>query len=157
MSWWDRNDIRQVEVVTGCFMLVRQEAIEQAGMMDERFFMYGEETDWCYRFRKNGWTVMFAPVGEIIHFGGQSTAQKPVAMIVQLRLSILKFMKKHYNRPAYLFARFLVALFFAIRLPVWLAKALIQPAARSEAAIKVKAYSTGVISALFGRVNSEKV
>ena len=157
MTWWDRNDVRQVDVVTGCFMLVRREAIEQVGMMDEEFFIYGEETDWCYRFREKGWKVMFAPVGEIIHFGGQSTAQKPVAMIVQLRLSILKFMKKHYSQPAYLTARFLVALFFAIRLPVWLAKALIRPAARNEAAIKIKAYSTGVVSALLGRIYSEKV
>jgi hypothetical protein len=154
MTWWDRNDVRPVDVVTGCYMLVRRETIEQVGIMDEGFFVYGEETDWCYRFRKNGWKVMFAPVGEIIHFGGQSTAQRPVAMIVQLRLSILKFMKKHYIWPAYLIARFLVALFFAVRLPVWLAKALIQPAVRNEAAIKMKAYATGVMSALLGRINS---
>jgi len=157
MTWWDRNDVRPVDVVTGCFMLVRREAIEQVGMMDERFFMYCEETDWCYRFRMKGWKVMFAPVGRIIHFGGQSTAQKPVAMIVQLRLSILRFMKKHYSRPAYLIARFLVALFFAIRLPAWLAKALIRPAARNEAAIKMKAYSAGVMRALLGRINLEEV
>jgi hypothetical protein len=122
--------------------------------MDERFFMYGEETDWCYRFWKNGWKVMFAPVGEIIHFGGQSTAKRPVAMIVQLRLSILKFIRKHYGRPSHLIARFLVALFFAVRLPVWLAMAFVRPAARSEAVIKMKAYSTGVVGALFGHVNS---
>ena len=157
MTWWDRNDVRQVDAVTGCFMLVRREAIEQAGMMDEHFFMYGEETDWCYRFRQKGWKVMFAPVGEIIHFGGQSTAQQPVAMIVQLRLSILKFMKKHYSRPVYLIARLLVALFFAVRLPVWMVKALIRPAARNEAAIKMKAYSAGAVSALFGQVNSGEV
>ncbi len=100
---------------------------------------------------------MFAPAGQIIHFGGQSTAQKPVAMIVQLRLSILKFMKKHYSRPAYFIARFLVALFFAVRLPVWLAKAFIRPATRKEASVKMKAYSTGVISALSGKVYSEEV
>ena len=152
MTWWDRSDVREVDVVTGCFMLVRREAIEQVGMMDERFFMYGEETDWCYRFRKRGWKIMFAPVGRIIHLGGQSTAKKPVAMIIQLRLSILKFIKKHYGRSSYLLARFLVALFFAVRLPAWLAMAFLRPAARSEAAIKIRAYSTGVVDALFGQV-----
>ncbi|OHB60979.1 MAG: hypothetical protein A2168_07180 [Planctomycetes bacterium RBG_13_50_24] len=154
MTWWDRNDVRQVNVVTGCFMLVRREAVEQVGVMDERFFMYCEETDWCYRFREEGWKVMFAPVGEIIHFGGQSTSQKRVAMIVQLRLSILKFMKKHYSWPEYLIGRFLVALFFAIRLPVWLVTAFVRPAARNEATVKMKAYSTGVVNALFGQANS---
>lgn len=152
MTWWDRSDVRQVDVVTGCFMLVRREAIEQVGMMDERFFMYGEETDWCYRFWKSGWKIMFAPVGRIIHFGGQSAAKRPVAMIIQLRLSILKFINKHYSWPSHLIARFLVALFFAVRLPVWLAMSLLRPAARSEAAIKMRAYSIGVVDALFGQV-----
>lgn len=157
MTWWDRNDVRPVDVVTGCFMLVRRDAIEQVGMMDEQFFMYCEETDWCYRFRKKGWNVLFAPTGQIIHLGGQSTAQRPVAMIVQLRLSILKFIKKHYSRPAYITARFLVALFFALRLPVWLVKALVRPAARNEAAIKMKAYSAGVVNALFGQVEPKEI
>jgi len=154
MTWWDRSDVHQVDVVTGCFMLVRREAIEQVGVMDERFFMYGEETDWCYRFGKKGWKVMFTPAGQIIHFGGQSAAQKPVAMIVQLRLSILKFIRKHYGWSTHLIARFLVALFFALRLPVWLAIAFVRPAARGKAVIKMKAYSTGIMDALFGRVNS---
>ncbi len=63
MTWWDRNDAREVDVVTGCFMLVRREAIEQIGLLDEYFFMYGEETDWCYRFKQAGWKVIFTPAG----------------------------------------------------------------------------------------------
>ena len=51
MTWWLRDDSREVEVVTGCFMLVRREAIDDVGMMDDGFFMYAEETDWCYRFQ----------------------------------------------------------------------------------------------------------
>lgn len=154
MTWWDANDVREVDIVKGCFMLIRREAIEEVGGLDENFFMYAEETDWCYRFKKCGWEVMFAPVGEIIHYGGQSTTQIPVAMIVQLRLSILKFIRKHYGRRSHVIARFLVALFFAIRLPVWLAMALLRPAARAEAAVKMKAYSAGVVDALFGQISS---
>lgn len=154
MTWWNANDVREVDIIKGCFMLIRREAIEQVGRMDENFFMYAEETDWCYRFKKSGWKVMFAPVGEIIHYGGQSTTQIPVAMIVQLRLSILKFIKKHYSWPSHLIARFLVALFFAVRLPVWLAVALLRPAVRAEATVKMKAYSTGIVDALFSQINS---
>jgi GT2 family glycosyltransferase len=150
MTWWDANYVREVDIVKGCFMLIRREAIEKVGGLDENFFMYAEETDWCYRFRKCGWKVMFAPVGEIIHYGGQSTTQIPVAMIIQLRLSILKFIKKHYGWPSHVVARFLVASFFAVRLPVWLAMAFLRPAARAEAAVKIRAYSTGVVNALFG-------
>jgi len=153
MTWWDRNDVRQVDVVTGCFMLVRREAIDQVGMMDERFFMYAEETDWCYRFRMSGWDVVFTPVGEIIHLGGQSTAKRPVAMIVQLRLSILGFIRKHRGRFARLIARLLTALFFLVRIPVWFARTF-RSHRRAEAATKLQAYSTGIVHALFGRTNS---
>jgi len=153
MTWWDRNDVRQVDVVTGCFMLVRREAIDGVGMLDEQFFMYAEETDWCYRFKKNDWEVVFTPVAQIIHLGGQSTAKKPVAMIVQLRLSILGFIRKHRGRFARLIAGLLTAMFFVVRLPVWLARAL-RPARRAEAATKLQAYSMGIAYALFGGANS---
>ena len=153
MTWWDANEVYEVDIVKGCFMLVRREAIEQVGVMDEQFFMFGEETDWCYRFKKNGWKVIFAPVGEIIHYGGQSTMQMPMTMTVQLRLSILKFIRKHYGWSSHVIARFLVAFFFAVRLPVWMAMAFVRPAARGEAAIKMKAYSAGIMDALFGRIN----
>ncbi|OHB75427.1 MAG: hypothetical protein A2Z25_20960 [Planctomycetes bacterium RBG_16_55_9] len=154
MTWWGRDDIREVDVVTGCFMLVRRQAIDQVGVLDERFFMYAEETDWCYRFKQNGWQVIFAPVGQIIHFGGQSAAKKPVATIIQLRLSVLKFVRKHYGRLSHLVARFLTAFFFALRLPIWLSVVLFRPRARTEAAIKIHAYSAGIVNALFRPVDA---
>ena len=154
MTWWDRSDVREVDVVTGCFMLVRREAIEQVGVMDERFFMYGEETDWCYRFKQEGWKVLYAPVGRIVHFGGQSASQRPVAMIVQLRLSILKFVRKHYGWSTHLIARFLMAFFFAVRLPLWLGIALFRRSKRGAAAIKIRAYSAIIVNALFGQLDS---
>jgi GT2 family glycosyltransferase len=149
MTWWAASEAREVDYIKGCFMLIRREAIEQVGVMDERFFMYCEEADLCYRFKKNEWKVMFAPVGRIIHFGGQSTVQMRAAMIVQLRLSILRFIRKHRGWLAHLAARFLVALFFAVRLPAWLVVFLWRPALRREAAVKVQAYSAGIMDALF--------
>lgn len=119
MTWWDRNDIREVDVVTGCFMLVRREAIRQVGMMDEQFFMYGEETDWCYRFKESGWKVMFTPCAEIIHLGGQSSKKIATEMSLQLRGSILQFINKHRPRWEYVLACLLVWLFCAVRIPFW--------------------------------------
>jgi len=156
MTWWDKNDTRQVDVVMGCFMLIRREAIEQVGAMDESFFMYAEETDWCYRLKKNGWKVMFTPAGQIIHFGGQSTAKIPVDMIIQLRLSILRFIKKHYCWLSYITARCLVALFFTVRLPVWSVMFILHSRRRNEALIKIRAYSKGIADALFSRIDIEK-
>ncbi|MBA7606550.1 hypothetical protein ES703_13700 [subsurface metagenome] len=153
MTWWNRNDIREVDVVTGCFMLVRQDTIKKVGSMDEQFFMYGEETDWCYRFKQAGWKVMFTPVCEIIHLGGQSTAQKSAAMIVQLSLSILKFIRKHHGRLVYGIACFLRVLFFAVRVPVWLFIAVFAPGKRKQSIIKIRAYSIGIVKLIFWPLN----
>jgi GT2 family glycosyltransferase len=156
MTWWDRNDVREVDVVTGCFILVRRETIEQTGTLDELFFMYGEETDWCYRMKKNGWKIMFTPAGQIIHYGGQSASKTPVAMTIQLRLSILKFIKKHYGLPSIFLARLLTALFFIVRLPAWFVVLLFRPSHRNEASTKLQSYSTGILNVLFGRLDIRK-
>lgn len=149
MTWWGRNDIREVDVVTGCFMLVRREAIEQVGMMDEAFFIYGEETDWCYRYKHAGWKVMFTPCAEIIHLGGQSTIRKPVDMIVRLRLSILRFMRKHHGWLKHKVACFLTVLFFALRVPIWFAASIFGRKNRGQAVVKLLAYISGMRQILF--------
>ena len=73
MTRWMRDDERDVDVVTGCHMLVRRDAMNLVGTLDEDFFFYGEEADWCRRFRDAGWRVRFAPIGDVIHHGGAST------------------------------------------------------------------------------------
>jgi len=150
MTWWDRSDVREVDVVTGCFMLVRRKAIQQVGTMDEQFFMYGEETDWCCRFRQAGWKVMFNPVCEIIHLGGQSSRQKRSKMILQLRGSILLFMKKHNSSLKYALACLLVALFFFLRVPYWLIRALFSRKNKSDDILTARAYLSGACKALLG-------
>ena len=153
MAWWDRSDVREVEVVTGCFMLIRQKAIQQVGTMDEQFFMYGEETDLCYRFRQAGWKVMFTPVCEIIHLGGQSSRQKRSKMILQLRGSILLFMKKHNSSLKYALACLLVALFFFLRVPYWLLRAVFSRKNKSDDILIARTYLTGACKALLGAKN----
>lgn len=119
MTWWDRDDVREVDVLTGCFMLVRREAIEQIGLMDEQFFMYFEETDWCYRFKQAVWKVMFTPCGEIIHLGGASSKQVRMPMVNQWRKSMLLYYKKHKTLSEYIAAWALIMLFFLTRIPYW--------------------------------------
>lgn len=70
---WNRETARSVDTVSGCFMLVRGDCIEDVGLLDDSFFFFGEETDWCRRMRAAGWAVFFAPVGEITHLGGGSS------------------------------------------------------------------------------------
>ena len=150
MTWWDANDVREVDYIRGCFMLVRREAIEQVGVMDEQFFMYGEETDWCYRFKKNGWKVMFSPAGQIIHLHGASSKQVELKMIRQLRSGILLFIKKNRNRIVYISACLLVALFFLLRVPYWLCRAAFSKKTRGQDMKMTKVYVTSFFRALLG-------
>jgi hypothetical protein len=150
MTHWDRHDAREVEVISGCFMLVRREAIEQVGRMDEAFFMYAEETDWCYRFRRGGWTVMFTPAGEIIHLGGVSSRQAASKMRLQLAGSILFFLKKHKSRGEYALGCLFTALFFLIRIPFWLVRGGLSQSARSHSWRVVRTYAAGAAGACRG-------
>jgi len=150
MTWWDRADTCDVDVVTGCYMLVRRDAIDQVGRMDESFHMYGEETDWCYRFKQAGWRVVFAPEGEIIHFGGASSGQVREKMALQLKGSLLLFLKKHRGPVAYAAGCGFTSLFFFMRTPYWLIRTLVSKRARKVSMDKTKLCVKGVFKSLAG-------
>jgi GT2 family glycosyltransferase len=120
MTWWDYNDVREVETICGCFSMVRSEAIKIVGLMDERYFVYGDDPDWCYRFSMAGWKVMFTPSAKIIHYGGQNTKQMARKFRWQLLGSRLIFMKLHGNPWTFPLACLSTALFFFLRIPYWL-------------------------------------
>jgi N-acetylglucosaminyl-diphospho-decaprenol L-rhamnosyltransferase len=69
---FDHDEVRSVEVVMGACMLLRREAIELVGECDEDYFLFSEETDWCFRFREAGWDVLFFPDAECVHVRGAS-------------------------------------------------------------------------------------
>lgn len=149
MTWWNRDGQRQVDVVTGCFMLVRKEAIDHAGMMDEDFFMYAEETDWCWRFKQAGWKVLFTPSAEIIHLGGQSSKQVKPQMQMQLRSGVLLFMKKHKSFVSYITACVLISGFFALRIPFWFTRTVISDD-KKDCWQTMKTYCGACVKALGG-------
>lgn len=117
MTWWDANDEREVDVIKGCFLLVRQKHIPKVGLLDEDYFMFAEETDWCYRFKKAGFKIMFTPTAEITHVGGESTKQREFQMKLQLYKSKLLFIKKHKGHIQYVVGYFLVGVFLFLRIP----------------------------------------
>jgi N-acetylglucosaminyl-diphospho-decaprenol L-rhamnosyltransferase len=69
---FDHDRLYEADWVMGACLLVRREAIDQVGVLDTSFFLFGEEVDWCYRFRRGGWTVLFFPGAECVHVGGAS-------------------------------------------------------------------------------------
>lgn len=150
MTWWQRDDQREVEVVTGCYLMVRGEALSQVGPLDEGFFMYGEETDWCCRFAHAGWKVLFTPEPQIIHLGGQSSRQVRAEMILQLRSGLLHFLKKHRSFPEYACACLLVSLWFALRVPYWFVRGVLRLKPESIELRTARVYLQGAVCSLFG-------
>ena len=119
ITWWDYLTVRRVDVVAGCFMLVRREAIDLVGGMDEAYFMYGEEMDWCWRFRQAGWEILYYPDARIIHYGGMSVAQNPSRMQVEQQKSLLRFIEKRQGRGARRIAHSLLFVSGLLRLGFW--------------------------------------
>ncbi|HET6624702.1 MAG TPA: glycosyltransferase family 2 protein [Gaiellaceae bacterium] len=89
---FDHDEVREAEFVMGACMLVRREAIEEVGPLDEEFFLFSEETDWCYRFRKAGWEVLFFPGSECVHVGGAAHGGR---LYRENLLGHLRFLRKH--------------------------------------------------------------
>ncbi len=89
---------QRVDWVTGAAMLVRREVIEQVGGLDERFFMYSEELDWCRRIRAAGWEIAYLPQAEIVHYEGQSSGQVVAARHIRFETSKLLYFHKHHGR-----------------------------------------------------------
>ncbi len=93
-----RHDARiEAEVISGCFWLARKAAVEQVGGLDERFFFYMEDVDWCRRFREAGWKVLFVPEASAVHFGGASTANAPLRYTIQYHRANLMYWDKYHG------------------------------------------------------------
>jgi GT2 family glycosyltransferase len=85
----------EVEVLSGCFWVARREAVEQVGGLDERFFFYAEDLDWCKRFGDAGWKVVFVPTATATHLGGGSSAAAPFRYSIELLRANLAYWQKH--------------------------------------------------------------
>lgn len=83
----------------GAAMLLRRITLEQVGLLDERYWMYVEEVDWCYRCRQAGWSIWQVPQAEVVHVAGASTSQFKGRSFVALHRSRLQFFARHYSQP----------------------------------------------------------
>ena len=92
---FDHDEVREADFLMGAVLLVRREAIEQVGPADDGFFLFSEETDWSYRFRAAGWTVLFFPGAEATHVLGGSHGGRMFAENVK---SQLRFLEKHHGK-----------------------------------------------------------
>lgn len=108
MSHWDPSSPRQVDTLLGACLMVRREAQQQIGLMDEAFFMYSEEVDYCRRLRQASWEIYWVPQARIVHLGAQSTHQVASKMFLQLYLAKVYYFRKHHGRFAALFYKLIL-------------------------------------------------
>jgi len=105
-SWWHGRYPHEqsaaapfpIDHPLGACILARRAVIKQVGLLDERFFMYAEEVDWCYRIRQAGWAIWQEPRAYVTHVGGAATSQFRSRMLIALYESRLRFFRKHYSR-----------------------------------------------------------
>lgn len=126
LGGWARDTVRQVDIVTGCFFLLRRELWQRLGGFDPAFFMYAEEADLCLRARRLGLRCLICPEAEIIHYGG---ASEPVRAdkIVRLFRAKAQLFQKHWSPPAARFGVWTLDLRAFTRLLAFAAAGLVQP------------------------------
>jgi GT2 family glycosyltransferase len=97
MFYFPHDRTLMVDVIVGCFSMIRRAAFDEVGLLDEDLFMYGDDVDWCRRARNAGWEVVFYPHARAIHDRGKTTAPFPVRFAVAQQRSVLHYWRKHHT------------------------------------------------------------
>lgn len=111
LSYFPETEVHEIDACKGAFMMVRRETLNQVGILDEDFFFYGEDIDWCYRIKEAGWKVTYNPSTKIIHYEGVSSGLKQHSrsistatretrkIVTKARFDAMKiFYAKHYTK-----------------------------------------------------------
>ncbi len=130
----DPAQLTEVDAVTGACMLVRVSAIDEIGLLDERFFMYGEDLDWAYRLKAQGWRVFYNPAVRALHQKGATSARQSGRMIVEFYRAMYLFHQKHYATRSPRPLNWLVAAGITARGGVALGLNLLRPVTKKRVA-----------------------
>ena len=140
MNWFDYETVMEIEVLSGCFLMVRSEVVRQVGLLDERFFFYSEDVDWCKRIHDAGWKLVYYPEAEAIHYGGGSSANDAARFNVEFIKANWQYWKKHKSSAA-------VALFWLIKFTGtlvrevgWNIVGLVKPTMKPQAKVSADGY-----------------
>jgi len=99
------KDPIEVDSVIGACMIVRRESMDEVGLFDEDYFIFLEETDWCFRMNKKGWKVYHVPDAEVFHLSGHSKKRTPWRSQIEYYISLYKFFRKNRTPLSYLALR----------------------------------------------------
>lgn len=124
------DDEYPVDCLVGAFMLVRRETIDQVGGLDETFFMYGEDIDWCYRIKEAGWGIFYYPRTYIVHYKGGSARRKPLKITYEFHRAMWVFHRKHYAKKYNLLTNTAVWMGISLKFTLSLLRSKLSPPSR---------------------------
>lgn len=104
----DDNGVYEIDCLTGAFMFIRRNALNDSGLLDETFFMYGEDIDLCYRIKKSGWKIVYYGKSEIVHYKGASSKKQKSKLIYEFYRAMYIYYKKHLWNDNSIFLNVLV-------------------------------------------------
>lgn len=114
LGYLDEFEINEIEILSGAYMFMRKEALEKVGLLDEAFFMYGEDIDLSYRITEGGYKNYYLPEAQIIHYKGESTKKSSINYVFVFYRAMVIFAQKHFSQKnAKLFSFFInLAIYF---------------------------------------------
>jgi GT2 family glycosyltransferase len=131
LTYMDENETAQVDVVSGSFMFMKLEFFRVIGGFDERFFMYGEDIDLCFRVRQQGYEVWYYPVVQIVHLKGKSSAKRQIRSRFYFYEAMVIYSRKHREIQDSFFPRWLMWLGIAFQAALNIGITLVRSAAAS--------------------------
>ena len=93
------DEVQDVDWVVGACLMARREAAQAVGLLDEQFFMYSEEMDWCNRIKQKGWRVVYLPTAKVVHLEGRSSQQSVAAQHIYFQSSKVIYARKYFGAP----------------------------------------------------------
>jgi hypothetical protein len=114
-----------VDWLTGACLMVRREVVEQVGLMDEAYFMYSEELDWCRRIKNDGWRIVYLPRARVMHHVGKSSEQAVTERHINFQRAKLRYFRKYHGRAEAALLRVILVLNYSWQLVIEASKGLL--------------------------------
>jgi N-acetylglucosaminyl-diphospho-decaprenol L-rhamnosyltransferase len=108
LTYLSPNVTTEVDSVVGAFMLIRGEVLRQVGLLDERYFMYAEDLDLCYRAKQAGWQVWYNSAVTVLHYKGESSRQRSTFANVQFYATMRLFHDKHFKQQTFFLVNWMI-------------------------------------------------
>jgi GT2 family glycosyltransferase len=152
MFYFSHDRTLPVDVIVGCFSMIRRETFDEVGLLDEELFMYGDDVDWCRRAWNKGWQVVFYPGARAIHDRGKTTAPYPVRFAVAQQRSVLHYWRKHHGFWGVLGIRSIILFHHLLRYSLAALAGLVRKKPNAEGDVRKQVSGACLRELLFGNV-----